>query len=50
MEPLRFNTPVQQTNAADGPMCRLDAMPKNAKGATLAGTGAVSSAFVGFLV
>lgn len=50
MQPIKFNTPVDQKDKPSGPMCRLDAKPMSAGKSALAGTGAVSSAFMGFLV
>jgi len=54
MEPLKFSIQKQaEPNPADapqGPMCRLDMKPIGLGKTTLAGTGAVSSAFMGFLV
>ena len=43
---------TMQNNASEpqGPMCRLDMKPRGLGTSTAASTGAVSSAFMGFLV
>ena len=49
MEPIKINM-QQKANEPQGPMCRLDMKPMGLGKTTAAGTGAVSSAFMGFLV
>lgn len=52
MEPVKL-APINTLNSMDepaGPMCRLDMKPRGLGTGTAAGTGAVSSAFIGFLV
>ena len=49
MQQIKFTTPSDQGSRPAGPMCTLDMKPKGA-GAAIANTGAVSSAFVGFLI
>jgi len=51
MEPIK----LEQQNAFNssepqGPMCRLDAKPAGLVSDTLVNSGAVSSAFMGFLI
>jgi hypothetical protein len=50
MQTIKFTTPTDKKETPAGPMCRLDAKPLSAGTSALAGTGAVSSAFMGFLV
>ncbi len=49
MQQIKFTTQQDQTIKPAGPMCSLDKAPKGA-GAAIANTGAVSSAFIGFLI
>jgi len=49
MEPINF-TVQKNANEPQGPMCRLDMKPMGLGKTTAATTGAVSSAFMGFLV
>jgi hypothetical protein len=49
MQQIKFTTKTDQEVMPAGPMCSLEMKPKGA-GAAIANTGAVSSAFVGFLV
>lgn len=49
MQQIKFNTQADNTIKPSGPMCSLDMKPRNT-GSTLANTGAVSSAFIGFLI
>jgi len=48
MEPIKFTMP--QNSQPEGPMCRLDMKPMGIGKTTAVGTGAMSSAFMGFLV
>ncbi len=49
MEPMKI-TMQKSATEPQGPMCRLDMKPRGLGKTTAAGTGAVSSAFMGFLV
>ncbi len=49
MDTIKFNA-QKPADQAQGPMCRLDMKPMSLGKTTAAGTGAVSSAFLGFLV
>jgi hypothetical protein len=49
MEPMKIST-HKSASEPQGPMCRLDMKPMGLGKTTAAGTGAVSSAFMGFLV
>jgi len=49
MEPMKI-TIQKSANEPQGPMCRLDMKPMSLGKSTAASTGAVSSAFMGFLV
>ena len=48
MQQIKFTKQNDEGIKPAGPMCSLDMKPK--KGSTLANTGAVSSAFMGFLI
>lgn len=50
MQQIKFTTQSDQGNTPAGPMCSLDSKPKLPGTSTLANTGAVSSAFMGFVI
>ncbi len=49
MEPIKLNI-QNRADEPQGPMCRLDAKPAVGVKAALVNSGAVSSAFMGFLI